>query len=110
MMAASRALLSRPYHPLNGSPYMMTTTIYEYESVAERRAGRLHFAQGHSWVARSYQDGINLDRDAGFLQACQHIGEFLDAHGIDRQGSTDVIDVQVAPLPAHLHQAFNRCR
>ena len=71
---------------------------------------RLRLVRHHFSVARGQQRRINLDRDAGFLQACQHIGEFLDAHGIDRQGSTDVIDVQAAPLPAHLHQAFNRCR
>lgn len=77
--------------------------------VSRGRCCRSYLVRHHFSVARGQQDGINLDRDAGFLQACQHIGEFLDAHGIDRQGSTDVIYVQAAPLAAHLLQAFNRC-
>jgi hypothetical protein len=71
---------------------------------------RFRSAQSHFSVARGQQRRLNLDRDTGLLQACQHVGEFLDAHGIDKQGSTDVIDVQAAPLPARLHQRFNCCR
>lgn len=54
----------------------------------------------------SKHSGIDFNRDACFLKAHQDVGDFLDAHGIDREGLPDVIDLQAAPLSARIYQAI----